>query len=283
MEAMDTYSSSSVPIFVWLTQMLKLYIVPFAIKLIGVLLVFWIGTKIVKWTRKIVERALTKGNADKGVITFLDSFVKFGMYAILLVIILGMFGVEMTSIAAVLASAGVAIGLALQGSLSNLAGGVLILLLKPFGVGDYIVTGGYEGTVTEIQLFYTKLTTVDNKVVILPNGTLSNGSMINVSVMDKRRVDMAISVAYDTDLNKAKNIMLDVLKECPYILQEEPHQAFVEDLTTSGVKLHARLWVASGDYFTAYSYLAEQFKNAFEKNQIVLFYNKAIVMNEAGK
>lgn len=278
MESMLTYSAT--PTFAWFLQALRLYVVPFVLKMLAVLLVFWIGTKLIKWTRKLTNKALTKGHADKGVITFLDSFVKFGMYAILIVIILGMFGVEMTSIAAVLASAGVAIGLALQGSLSNLAGGVLILLLKPFVVGDYIVTGGYEGTVTEVQLFYTKLTTVDNKVVVLPNGSLSNGSVVNVSAMDKRRVDVVVGITYDTDLQKAKDVLLEVVKTCPYTLQDEPFQAFVDEISASGIKMHARMWVNSADYFTAISYLAEEIKVSYDKNGVALFYNKALVVND---
>lgn len=277
MENVYVYSN---PTFTWFLEALRIYVVPFVLKLLAVLVVFWIGTRVVKWTRKLVNKALTKGNADKGVITFLDSFIKFGLYAVLLVVLLGMFGVEMTSIAAVLASAGVAIGLALQGSLSNLAGGVLLLLLKPFGVGDYIVTSGYEGTVTEIQLFYTKLTTVDNKVVVLPNGNLSNGNIVNVSVNNKRRVDVVVTISYDSDMQKAKDVLLEVVRTCPYTLQDEPYQAFVEELATAGVKMHARMWTESANYFTALSYLAEQIKISYDKNDITLFYNKAVVVND---
>ena len=249
-------------------------VLPFVLKLIGILIIFFVGTKVIKLSRKIVRKVLEKSNADKGVITFLDNLVKMGLYAILVVIILGCFGVEMTSLAAVIASAGVAVGLALQGSLSNLAGGVLILLLRPFRVDDYIVTGGLEGTVTEIQLFYTKLLTPDNRVVVMPNGALSNGNIVNVSEMDKRRLDITAGIAYTADLKLAKSVLMSLLEDCPYILKDEVYDVFVANLGASSVDLNVRFWVKKEDYWAAKSYVTENIKLKLDANHIEIPYNK---------
>lgn len=249
-------------------------VVPFLLNILFVLVIFFVGTKLIKLARKLVNQALVKSNADKGIITFLDSFVKMGLYALLIVIILGMVGVEMASIAAVIASAGVAVGLALQGSLSNLAGGVLILLLRPFNVDDYIIAGGMEGTVTEIQLFYTKLLTVDNRVIVMPNGSLSNGNIINVTAMDKRRLDITVGISYQADLKLAKDALSEMIKECPYTMQEEVMDVFVSSLGASSVVLNMRVWVKKEDYWTALSYLTEHAKLTLEANSIEIPYNK---------
>ena len=154
-------------------------LIAFGMKVLFAIIFFLIGRKVIKWIRKIVSRSMERANADVGVKQFVDSMLKFVMYAVLIFLIATKFGVESSSVAALIASAGVAIGLAVQGSLSNFAGGVLILLLKPFVVGDYIIedTNGKEGTVKEIQIFYTKLSTIDNKTIVIPNGMLTNNSI----------------------------------------------------------------------------------------------------------
>ncbi len=257
-----------------LTAFIVPVVLPFVLKIIGILIIFFVGTKVIKLSRKIVKKVLEKSNADKGVITFLDNLVKMGLYAILIVVILGCFGVEMTSLAAVVASAGVAVGLALQGSLSNLAGGVLILLLRPFRVDDYIVTGGLEGTVTAIQLFYTKLLTPDNRVVVMPNGALSNGNIVNVSEMDKRRLDITAGIAYTADLRLAKSVLMNLLEDCPYVLKDEVYDVFVGNLGASSVDLNVRFWVKKEDYWTAKSYVTENIKLKLDANHIEIPYNK---------
>lgn len=249
-------------------------LVPFVLKFIGILLVWFIGAKLIKFARKLLKKALEKGGADLGIVTFLDNFAKLGLYALLVVIILGMFGVDMASIAAVVASAGVAVGLALQGSLSNLAGGVLILLLKPFKIGDYIVAGGVEGTVSTIQMFATKLITVDNRVVIVPNSTLSNGTITNVSAMDKRRLDITASIAYTADLKLAKSVLMSLLEGCEYVMKEEVYDVFVSNLGSSSVDLNVRFWVKSADYWTAKAYITENIKVKLDANNIEIPYNK---------
>lgn len=279
MDVLSTYTyrideAATSGIMDWVLYTMLPVVIAFALKILGILVVWFIGAKLIKFVRKIVKKMLEKGNADKGVVTFLDNFVKLGLYAILVVIILGAFGVDMASIAAVVASAGVAIGLALQGSLSNLAGGVLILLLKPFVVGDYIVAGGVEGTVTEVQLFCSKLITGDNRVVVIPNGTLSNGTIINVTALDKRRLDITASIAYTADLRTAKSVLMRLLEDCPYILKEEGYDVFVNNLGASSVDLNVRLWVKKEDYWAAKSYVTENIKLRLDENKIEIPYNK---------
>lgn len=258
----------------WLTVTFLPAAVDLILKLVGILIIWFIGGKIIKLARKLVNRVLDKGHADAGIITFLDNFVKLGLYALLVVIILGVFGFDTTSVAAAVASAGVAIGLALQGSLSNLAGGVLILLLKPFKVGDYIVAGGVEGTVSHIQMFATKLTTADNRVIVIPNSTLSNGTIINVSTLDKRRLDITASIAYNADLKLAKSVLMTLLDGCEYVLKNEPYDVFVANLGASSVDLNVRFWVDKSNYWTAKTYITENIKIKLDENNIEIPYNK---------
>lgn len=254
-------------------------ILDFAIGVVLALLVFFIGTKIIKWIRKIVKNSMEKANVDKGVRQFVDSLLKFVLYAILLFSILQKFGLDTTSVAAALASCGVAIGLALQGSLSNFAGGVLILVLKPFVVGDYIVEDnkGREGTVKEIQLFYTKLLTVDNKTVIIPNGSLANTSLTNVTAQDKRRLDLTVSVSYDADLKKAKELIESLLRKDEDILQNEDINVFVDELGDSAVVIGARGWVKKEVYWAAKWRILEGIKLTLDENGIEIPYNQVVV------
>ena len=258
----------------WITITLLPGAVELILKLVGILLIWFVGAKLIKLARKILKKVLEKGHADAGLITFLDNFAKLGLYALLVVILLGLFGFDTTSIAAAVASAGVAIGLALQGSLSNLAGGVLILLLKPFRVGDYIVAGGVEGTVTLIQMFATKLTTPDNRVIVIPNSTLSNGTIINVSAMDKRRLDITASIAYTADLKLARTVLMGLLESCEYVLKDEVYDVFVSNLGASSVDLNVRFWVKSDNYWAAKAYITENIKVKLDENSIEIPYNK---------
>ena len=277
MDVLTTYTTkvATGSVFMdWLAATLLPAAVALILKLAGILLIWLIGVKVIKLARKIIKKMLEKGNADEGVITFLDNFVKLGLYALLVVIILGVFGFDTTSIAAAVASAGVAIGLALQGSLSNLAGGVLILLLKPFKIGDYIVAGGVEGTVSTIQMFATKLITPDNKVVVVPNSTLSSGTITNVSAMDKRRLDITASIAYSADLKLAKNVLMSLLEGCEYIMKDEVYDVFVANLGASSVDLNVRFWVKSADYWAAKAFITENIKITLDSNNIEIPFNQ---------
>lgn len=254
-------------------------VIDFALGVVLALVVFWIGSKLIKWIRKIIKISMEGGNVDKGVCQFVDSLVKFALYAILIFSIGSKFGLDTTSVAAALASCGVAIGLALQGSLSNFAGGVLILVLKPFVVGDYIVEDnkGREGTVKEIQLFYTKLVTADNKTVIIPNGTLANTSLTNVTAQDKRRLDLSVGISYDADLKKAKALIEGLLRADEDVLKNEEINVFVDTLGESAVVIGARGWVKKEVYWTAKWRLTEAIKLTLDENGIEIPFNQVVV------
>lgn len=246
----------------------------FGVRVLLALLVFLIGVQIIKLIRKIVRRSLKKGNADVGVMQFLDSFIKAVMYVVLLFMIASGFGLDATSVVALLGSAGVAIGLAVQGSLSNFAGGVLILLLKPFRVDDYIKmdNDGHEGTVKEIQLFYTKLATPDNHVVIIPNGSLANSSILNMSTLGERRMDITVGISYDADIRTAREVILKVLEADEAVLKEKDRLVFVQELADSGVNLNVRCWASNEQYWECKWRITEQIKYALDDAGISIPY-----------
>ena len=246
----------------------------FALQVIIAIIVYAVGAKLIKMTVKIVRKTLERRNTDIGVIQFLSAVIRYSMYFVLFMVILNLFGIATTSAVAVLGSCGVAVGLALQGSLANFAGGVLILLLKPFVVGDYIVEGSNEGTVYEISIFYTKLKTVDNKVIVIPNGNLSNSSLINVSHMDNRRVDVAVGIAYEADIRTAKDILYKVAEEDPARLPDEDIVVAVDNLGASSVDMTVRIWVKSEDFWTTNWRLTENIKYALDENNISIPYQQ---------
>ncbi|MBO4980636.1 MAG: mechanosensitive ion channel [Lachnospiraceae bacterium] len=246
------------------------------VRILLALIFFLIGVQVIKLICRIIRQSMTRANAETGVVQFVNSFVKAALYVILIFMLASSFGVDAASIVAVLGSAGVAIGLAVQGSLSNLAGGVLILLLKPFVVGDYIVESatGKEGEVSEIQIFYTKLLTPDNKVVILPNGTLANTSITNVTTAKTRRVDVMVSVSYDADLKKAKEVLTKMLDEDPKTLKDKERRVFVDELAASGVNLCVRCWFANEDYWEGKWRVTENCKLTLDKAGIRIPYDQ---------
>ncbi|HKM03676.1 MAG TPA: mechanosensitive ion channel domain-containing protein [Lachnospiraceae bacterium] len=240
------------------------------IRVVFSFLFLFIGAQVIKVLRKIVRKSLLRGNADKGVIQFLDSFLKTILYVILIFMIAASFGLDATSVVAIVGSAGVALGLALQGSLSNLAGGVLILLLKPFRVGDYIKedSNGNEGTVDEIQLFYTKLKTPDNKVVVLPNGTLANTSLTNSTATPYRRFDFFIGISYQADLLKVKTVIEELLRLEENVIKDKPIQVFVDRIESSSVIIGARCFIINEIYFDTKWKLTEAIKLSMDSNGI---------------
>lgn len=244
------------------------------IRVVLALVFFIIGVQVIKFVRKILKKSLQRVNADVGVVQFLDSFVKFALYIILLFMIGSSFGLDATSVVAVIGSAGVAIGLALQGSLSNLAGGVLILLLKPFKVGDYIIedTNKNEGTVTEIQIFYTKLTTADERTVVLPNGVLANSSLTNVTDTGIRRLDMTVGISYKADLKLAKETAKSLLDSDNATIKNKEIDVFVSELGDSAVILNLRCYVKAEDYWPTRSRMLEAVKLAFDESGIEIPY-----------
>lgn len=246
----------------------------FALQVVIAIVIYVIGAKIIKYVLKLVRRSMERAGADEGVKQFLGTLIKYALYLLLITIILNLFGIATTSVVAVLGSIGVAAGLALQGSLSNMAGGVLILLLKPFRVGDYIIedSNKNEGTVAEISIFYTKLVTVDNRVIMIPNGTLANSSMTNVSRMTKRRIDLIIGVAYESDIKQVKEILKTVAEAEEARLPEEEISIFVSELADSSVNMGVRIWVATEDYWPAKWRLTENIKIALDEHQISIPY-----------
>lgn len=248
----------------------------FVIEVALAFVVIIIGMKLIKWTRKLLKKSLEKNNADTGLVQFLDSLVKYGLYILLALTVLQRFGVQTTSIVAAIGSVGVAIGLALQGSLSNFAGGVIILLLKPFKVGDYIIQGGLEGVVSEIQLFYTTLTTGDNRKIVIPNGQLADNSLVNVTSADTRRVDIKVGVSYKSDVKLAKDILLKLANADADTLKEEGKEpmAAVEELGESSVNMLLRVWTATDNYWDVKFRLTEAVKAAFDDAGIEIPYNQ---------
>lgn len=238
------------------------------------LIVLVIGLQLIRMIRKLVKKSLIRGNADKGVIQFIDSFLKASLYVVLGITIASGFGMDAASILALLGSAGVAIGLAIQGSLSNFVGGVLILLLKPFKVGDYIKedVNNNEGIVTEIELFYTKLATVDNKIIVLPNGTLANSSLTNVTACDSRRLDMVVGVSYEADIRHAKEVLQRVLEEDEDIIKDKEYFVYVSELSESAVNIGIRCWFPMDNYWKGKWRVTENVKYALDEAGIVIPY-----------
>ncbi len=249
-------------------------LIGFALQVVLAFVIYGIAVKVIGWVVKITKKAMERHDMDTGVIQFLTAVIKYGLYIVLVMTILSLFGVATTSVVAVLGSAGVAIGLALQGSLSNFAGGVLILLLKPFRVGDYIVQGANEGTVYEISIFYTKLKTADNKVVVIPNGILSNDTITNVSHMDRRRVDVVVGISYDADIRTAKDIIFNLAQKDEARLPEEDAMVFVSNLGASSVDIGVRMWVKAEDYWAVKWRLMENIKYAMDENGISIPYQQ---------
>ena len=235
-----------------------------------------IGMKLIGWVRKILRKSLERNHADTGLVQFLDSLVKYGLYILLALTILQRFGVQTTSIVAAIGSVGVAIGLALQGSLSNFAGGVIILLIKPFKVGDYVIQGSLEGTVSEIQLFYTTLTTGDNRKIIIPNGQLADNSLINATAADTRRLDIKIGISYNSDVKLAKDLLLKLGENDPDTLREEGKapMAAVEELADSSVNMLLRVWTPTNKYWDVKFRLTEAVKTTFDEAGIEIPFNQ---------
>lgn len=240
------------------------------LRIVLAVIFFFVGVQLIKLIRKLIVKSMKRANAELGAIQFVDSFVKAALYVVLVFLLASSFGVDAASIVAILGSAGVAIGLAVQGSLSNLAGGVLILMLKPFRVGDYIIenTTGLEGTVTEIQIFYTKLQTVDNRIEVLPNGNLANNSLTNVTAAHCRRLDIPLSVSYQADIGQTREALEEVLKKDPKILQDREMRVVVDELGDYGVKLIVRCWFANEDYWDGKWRLTEECKCVLDREGI---------------
>lgn len=248
-------------------------IINFGIKLAISILVLVIGFKIIKSIIKFVKKSMNRAGVEAGAASFLCTLIKYVLDFVLIMIVLSSYGLS-GSIVAILGSAGLTVGLALQGSLANLAGGVLIVVLKPFRVGDYIIDSGSgkEGTVSEISIFYTKIITPDHKVIMIPNGSLSNATITNVSMQDMRRVDLIVGVSYNSDLALVKDVLREIAIMDSDVLQDEPIDVFVNELAASSVDMGLRVWVEKDNYFPVKWRLTERIKTTFDERGIEIPY-----------
>lgn len=233
-----------------------------------VFVIFFVGRKLIKKIVSLCDQALKRHGMEVTVRRFFCNVINALGYICMLGILLQTVGLTATSLTALVASAGVAVGLALQGSLSNFAGGVLILLMKPFVIGDYIVQGNTEGTVKEIGLVYTELITADNRLIVIPNGTLIDSSIVNVTATGKRRLELSVGIGYKSDLKKAKEVLIRLGENDPARDPENPVNVFVSELAESSVKLGLQVWVSSSEYWNAKWRLTENIKMAFDEEGI---------------
>lgn len=243
-------------------------------KVLLAIVIYIIGRKLVKVCRKIVKRSLDRANIEESVSKFLGSLTSILLNAVLIVVIVTTLGVPASSFITILGSAGLAIGLSLQGSLSNFAGGVLILILKPFRVNDYIVSNDIEGKVTAIDIFYTKLITPDNKKVVIPNGTLSNSSIKNVPDEAERRLDLIVPVDYSSDIKHVRSVLNALAMRDDRVYKDKGIDVLVSEFAGSAINISFRVWVATADYFAVKADLLERIIEKFREENINIPYDR---------
>lgn len=248
--------------------------VDFILRIVLALIIFAVGRKLIRWIIRLCDRTMERHGLEVTVRKFLRNVLTAACYTMLVLMIMQTVGLAATSLTAAFASAGVAIGLALQGSLSNFAGGILILLMKPFVIGDYIIQSENEGTVKEIGLVYTKLQTVDNRLVLIPNGKLADSSLINVSANPVRRLDLTVGISYGSDLKLAKEILRRLADGVTCRITDRPVEVFVSELADSSVNLGLRVWLPTGEYWTVKWQLTEQIKLEFDKAGVEIPYGQ---------
>ncbi len=257
-------------------------IIDFGPKVLGAILIWLIGSWVIKLLLKGVQKTMERGHYDISLKKFLLNLLNWVFKVVLIVVVLGTVGIETTSFAAILAAAGLAIGLALQGSLANFAGGVLIMIFKPIKVGDFIEAQGEAGSVKEIQIFTTKLTSTDNKEIILPNGKLSNDNIVNYSTMELRRVDMVFGVGYDSDIKQTKDILMKELTSHPLVLKDPEPLVRLTELADSSLNFNVRPWVKNGDYWGVYYDIMESTKQALDAAGIDIPYPHQVEIQKEG-
>jgi small conductance mechanosensitive channel len=248
-----------------LIEMGKDLAMQYGIKLIAAIAIFIIGKMVANWLKKLITRVMTKAEIDQIIIGFTSSIAYIAMLAFVVVAALGQLGIQTTSFIAILGAAGLAIGLALQGSLSNFAAGFLMIIFRPFKVGDFIEAAGVAGKVNAIHIFTTTLTTPDNKTIIVPNSKIGNDNIVNYSTQPTRRVDLTIGVAYDADLKLVRDILEDIVSKDERILKDPPHQIAVSELADSSVNFVVRLWVESTNYWDVFFETNETVKVRFDE------------------
>ena len=248
------------------------YLLKFGKDLLIAIIILVVGFKLIKLIIKILNKSKGFNKLERSVQTFLKSFISIALKIILFIIAAGVIGIPMTSLITILGSAGIAIGLALQGGLSNIAGGLMILIFKPYKVGDYISYEGTEGTVLDISMFYTKLTTVDNKIVTIPNSNISSSVVIDYTANKKRRIDLDFSVDYKSDIEKVKKVLKDVISEQELVLKDEDIIIWMTKHDDSAIIFSTYSWVKTSDYLKCKAAILEDVKKAFDKNNISIPY-----------
>ncbi len=254
----------------------------YGIKIIGAILIWIIGTWIIKKLMKGIKKVMSKRDYDESLQKFLLNLIGWSLKILLAVVILGKLGVETTSFAAILAAAGLAVGLALQGSLSNFAGGVLLMIFKPIKIGDLIEAQGEVGVVKEIEIFTTKLTGLSNKEIIIPNGTLSNGNIINYTSEGTRRVDLVFGVGYDSDIKQTKDVLTQVITSHPKVLKDPAPTVNVLELADSSVNFAVRPWCNTEDYWDVHFGVTEEVKIALDNAGIEIPYPHSVEIQKQG-
>lgn len=262
-EVIDTIKEQSFP--TWLSEVTHQYLIPFGIRILISIAILIIGHWVIKLLKKIIKGALERHKVEISLALFLNNLCSILLNFILIIAIISVLGVDTSSLVALLASAGLAIGMALSGTLQNFAGGVMIMLFKPFKVGDFIEAQGQQGTVKEIQIFNTIILTLDNKTIYIPNGNLATGILTNYSKQGTRRVDWVFSIAYGDDYDKAKALIIKLFAEDERILKEPAVFVELTQLNSSSVDIVARAWVKSEDYWNVFFSMNEKVYKNFPK------------------
>lgn len=247
-------------------------LIKFSGKLFLAILIIAIGLKVIQFVMKKIQKGRSFSKLEKSSQTFISSIINIILKIIIIITAIATLGIPMTSIVAVISSAGLALGLALQGGLSNIAGGVMIMLFKPFKVGDYIATQNEEGTVKEINIFHTVLNTIDNKLIVLPNGNLSNSVIVNYSAMKDRILVLDICVDYKSNIDKVKEILHGISDNCQYKLNNKDTLIALKEHSDSALKFTFRMWVSQEKYWPARYEILEEIKKQFDKNKISIPY-----------
>jgi len=244
---------------------LQQFVVDYGLQVIGAIITLIIGFWLAGWITRVVKRAMEKRDLDPTIRPFLASMLNVGLKILVLLTVAGMFGIETTSFIAIFSALAFAIGLALQGNLGHFASGILILVFKPFRVGDFIVTQGYSGTVKEIQVFHTILTTLDNRIIIIPNGAITSGPIENLTSPGERKVDMTFGIGYPDDIDKARSVIDQVIQNTPNVLLDKGYDILVKELGDSSVNFAVRVWCKVENYWGIYFHMQEQVKKEFDK------------------
>ncbi|MEG0848597.1 MAG: mechanosensitive ion channel [Flavobacterium sp.] len=240
-------------------------LIDYSPKLISALLILFVGLYAIRLINRVIRKIMVKRNLDPTLTKFLADILLWALRILLFVTFISKLGIETSSFVAILGAMGLAVGLSLQGSLSNFAGGMLIIVFKPFKVGDTIEAQGIIATVLEIQIFVTKMLTGNNQTVFVPNGALSNGTIINYSMQGERRADLTFSISYDSDIKKTKDILLDVLNKNPNVLKTPAPEVFVKNLSASSIDFAVRPWAKNVNYGTVFSETLENCKTALDE------------------